>query len=108
MRTFTLIAILTCALLVIYHAAEAEELEAKDVIESKALATLDEERFECRVASALDSNLSSSRVASALDEERFECSLSCDIKKNGKPCKGSGEKKCSGGWRCKMNFCLKF
>uniref|UniRef100_A0A482Z7G6 Omega-Theraphotoxin-Ct1i_1 n=1 Tax=Coremiocnemis tropix TaxID=1904443 RepID=A0A482Z7G6_CORTR len=75
MRTFTLIAILTCALLVIYHAAEAEELEAKDVIESKALATL--------------------------DEERFECSLSCDIKKNGKPCKGSGEKKCSGGWRCK-------
>uniref|UniRef100_A0A482Z7M5 Omega-Theraphotoxin-Ct1c_1 n=4 Tax=Coremiocnemis tropix TaxID=1904443 RepID=A0A482Z7M5_CORTR len=78
MRTFTLIAILTCALLVIYHAAEAEELEAKDVIESKALATL--------------------------DEERFECSLSCDIKKNGKPCKGSGEKKCSGGWRCKMNF----
>nr|P0DL78.1 RecName: Full=U1-theraphotoxin-Ct1b; Short=U1-TRTX-Ct1b; Flags: Precursor [Coremiocnemis tropix] len=82
MRTFTLIAILTCALLVIYHAAEAEELEAKDVIESKALATL--------------------------DEERFECSLSCDIKKNGKPCKGSGEKKCSGGWRCKMNFCLKF
>uniref|UniRef100_A0A482Z9P8 U5-Theraphotoxin-Ct1a_1 n=1 Tax=Coremiocnemis tropix TaxID=1904443 RepID=A0A482Z9P8_CORTR len=62
MRTFTLIAILTCALLVIYHAAEAEELEAKDVIESKALATL--------------------------DEERFECSLSCDIKKNGKPCKG--------------------
>uniref|UniRef100_A0A482Z9M3 Omega-Theraphotoxin-Ct1a_6 n=1 Tax=Coremiocnemis tropix TaxID=1904443 RepID=A0A482Z9M3_CORTR len=82
MRTFTLIAILTCALLVIYHAAEPEELEAKDVIESKALATL--------------------------DEERFECSLSCDIKKNGKPCKGSGEKKCSGGWRCKMNFCLKF
>uniref|UniRef100_A0A482Z7L6 Omega-Theraphotoxin-Ct1a_7 n=1 Tax=Coremiocnemis tropix TaxID=1904443 RepID=A0A482Z7L6_CORTR len=83
MRTFTLIAILTCALLVIYHAAEAVgTLKLKDVIESKALATL--------------------------DEERFECSLSCDIKKNGKPCKGSGEKKCSGGWRCKMNFCLKF
>nr|P0DL81.1 RecName: Full=Omega-theraphotoxin-Asp1a; Short=Omega-TRTX-Asp1a; AltName: Full=Peptide 6-6 [Aphonopelma sp.] len=37
----------------------------------------------------------------------FECVLSCDIKKNGKPCKPKGEKKCSGGWRCKINFCLK-
>nr|B1P1A6.1 RecName: Full=U3-theraphotoxin-Cg1a; Short=U3-TRTX-Cg1a; AltName: Full=Jingzhaotoxin-8; Short=JZTX-8; AltName: Full=Jingzhaotoxin-VIII; Short=JZTX-VIII; AltName: Full=Peptide F7-12.17; Flags: Precursor [Chilobrachys guangxiensis]ABY71656.1 cystine knot toxin [Chilobrachys guangxiensis] len=82
MRTFTLIAILTCAVLVIFHAAAAEELEAQDVIETEALATLDEERL-------------------------FECSFSCDIKKNGKPCKGSGEKKCSGGWRCKMNFCVK-
>uniref|UniRef100_A0A482ZA35 Omega-Theraphotoxin-Sfo1d_1 n=1 Tax=Selenotholus foelschei TaxID=1905327 RepID=A0A482ZA35_9ARAC len=76
-----LIVILTCALLVIYHAAAAEELEAKDVIESKALATL--------------------------DEERFECVLKCDIKYNGKNCKGKGENKCSGGWRCRFKLCLK-
>uniref|UniRef100_A0A482ZCN6 Omega-Theraphotoxin-Ct1a_5 n=1 Tax=Coremiocnemis tropix TaxID=1904443 RepID=A0A482ZCN6_CORTR len=83
MRTLRLIAILTCALLVsLSRRRSGGTLKTKNVIESKALATL--------------------------DEERFECSLSCDIKKNGKPCKGSGEKKCSGGWRCKMNFCLKF
>uniref|UniRef100_A0A482ZAY8 Omega-Theraphotoxin-Sfo1b_3 n=1 Tax=Selenotholus foelschei TaxID=1905327 RepID=A0A482ZAY8_9ARAC len=86
MKTFTLIAILTCAVLVIFQAAAAEELEVQDVIQPEdaltGLATLEEDRI-------------------------FECSFSCDIKKNGKPCKGSGEKKCSGGWRCKMNFCVK-
>nr|P0DL80.1 RecName: Full=Omega-theraphotoxin-Bs1a; Short=Omega-TRTX-Bs1a; AltName: Full=BsTX1a; AltName: Full=Venom protein 1 [Brachypelma smithi]P61510.1 RecName: Full=Omega-theraphotoxin-Asp1g; Short=Omega-TRTX-Asp1g; AltName: Full=Eurypelma spider toxin 2; Short=ESTx2 [Aphonopelma sp.]AAB32861.1 Protein 1 major isoform=ESTX isoform homolog [Brachypelma smithii=Mexican red knee tarantula, venom, Peptide, 39 aa] [Brachypelma smithi] len=37
----------------------------------------------------------------------FECVFSCDIEKEGKPCKPKGEKKCSGGWKCKIKLCLK-
>uniref|UniRef100_A0A482ZHH6 U7-Theraphotoxin-Sfo1b_1 n=1 Tax=Selenotholus foelschei TaxID=1905327 RepID=A0A482ZHH6_9ARAC len=60
MKTFTLIAILTCAVLVIFQAAAAEELEVQDVIQPEdaltGLATLEEDRI-------------------------FECSFSCDIKR---------------------------
>nr|P0DQJ3.1 RecName: Full=U1-theraphotoxin-Agm1a; Short=U1-TRTX-Agm1a [Acanthoscurria gomesiana] len=46
----------------------------------------------------------------------IECFFSCEIEKDGKskegkPCKPKGDKdkdkKCSGGWRCKIKMCLK-
>uniref|UniRef100_A0A4Q8K2R0 U41-Liphistoxin-Lth1b_1 n=1 Tax=Liphistius thaleban TaxID=1905330 RepID=A0A4Q8K2R0_9ARAC len=82
----TLIAILTCAAVLVLHTTAAEELEAQSQL------------MEVGVP---DTELV------ALDEERlFECSISCEISKegNGKQCK---PKKCKGGWKCKFNMCIK-
>nr|ADF28496.1 putative mature sequence toxin-like LFEC [Pelinobius muticus]ADF28497.1 putative mature peptide toxin-like LFEC [Pelinobius muticus] len=86
MKTLTLIAILSFALLV---ATAGEELEA---LEGYPIEPEDD-----------------TAVAPLEDERLFECVISCDIEKEGKPCKPKGEKECKpkGGWKCKFNFCLK-
>nr|ABY77725.1 HWTX-IIa precursor [Cyriopagopus schmidti] len=81
----TLIAILTCAAVLVLHTTAAEELEAESQL--------------------MEVGMPDTELA-AVDEERpFECSFSCEIEKEGdKPCK---KKKCKGGWKCKFNMCVK-
>nr|ADF28498.1 putative mature sequence toxin-like RFEC [Pelinobius muticus] len=88
MKTLTLIAVLAFALLVVFHATSIEGLEA---LEGYTIKPDDD------------------TAVTPLDEERFECAISCDIQKEGKPCKPNGEKECKakGGWKCKFNFCVK-
>nr|D2Y213.1 RecName: Full=U4-theraphotoxin-Hhn1aa; Short=U4-TRTX-Hhn1aa; AltName: Full=Hainantoxin-II-2; Short=HNTX-II-2; Flags: Precursor [Haplopelma hainanum]ADB56706.1 HNTX-II-2 precursor [Haplopelma hainanum] len=80
----TLIAILTCAAVLVLHTTAAEELEESQLME----------------VGMPDTELA------AVDEERlFECSVSCEIEKEGnKDCK---KKKRKGGWKCKFNMCVK-
>nr|P0DMD9.1 RecName: Full=Omega-theraphotoxin-Ba1c; Short=Omega-TRTX-Ba1c; AltName: Full=Venom peptide Ba3; Flags: Precursor [Brachypelma ruhnaui]AHB33348.1 toxin ba3 precursor [Brachypelma ruhnaui] len=88
MRSLTLAAVLACSLLLVFHTSAAEEHEAQEGYlmnpgdTDTALATVDDERI-------------------------LECVFSCDIEKEGKPCKPKGEKKCTGGWKCKIKLCLK-
>nr|D2Y204.1 RecName: Full=U4-theraphotoxin-Hhn1a; Short=U4-TRTX-Hhn1a; AltName: Full=Hainantoxin-II; Short=HNTX-II; AltName: Full=Peptide F8-20.15; Flags: Precursor [Haplopelma hainanum]ADB56697.1 HNTX-II precursor [Haplopelma hainanum]ADB56881.1 HNTX-II precursor [Haplopelma hainanum] len=81
----TLIAILTCAAVLVLHTTAAEELEAESQL--------------------MEVGMPDTELA-AVDEERlFECSVSCEIEKEGnKDCK---KKKCKGGWKCKFNMCVK-
>nr|ABY77731.1 HWTX-VIIc precursor [Cyriopagopus schmidti] len=80
----TLIAILTCAAVLVLHTTAAEELEAESQL--------------------MEVGMPDTELA-AVDEERlFECSISCEIEKKGESCK---PKECKGGWKCKFNMCVK-